>query len=123
MLFLFNEGVDIQWAIFNIIELMGSNSFENKRIAYVIAPLILKDERNNEFLTLTPNIFRKDMKDISDPYTCSISINCLSRICNDELAQILYKEMIPLYTCSKALIRRKICVLTYKMFYFCTDSI
>jgi len=46
LLFLFNEGVDITWAIFNIIELMGSNSFENKRISYVLAPLVLKDGRN-----------------------------------------------------------------------------
>jgi AP-3 complex subunit delta-1 len=86
LLFLFNEGVDIQWAIFNIIELMGSNAFENKRISYVIAPLVLKDGRNVEFLTLTPNIFRKDLNDVGDTFTTSIAINCLSRICNEDLA-------------------------------------
>lgn len=59
----------------------------------------------------------------SDPFTVSLSVNCLARICNEDLANILYKEMIPLYTCSKALIRRKICILTYKMFYYCSDSI
>eukprot|EP00347_Sterkiella_histriomuscorum_P003692 403363311 len=124
LLFLFNEGIDISWAIFNIIELMGSSTFENKRIAYVLAPLVLRDGQNSEFLTLTPNIFRKDFKDMGqDPFTVSISVNCLARICDQDLASILYKEMIPLYTCSKALIRRKICILTYKMFYFCTDSI
>ena len=33
---------DVSWAAFNIIELMASNeSFEHKRIAYVIAPLVL----------------------------------------------------------------------------------
>ena len=100
---------------------MGSNSFENKRISYVIAPLVCKEGRNPELLTLTPNIFRKDLKEVS--FSTSIAINCLSRICNEELAQILYKEMIPLYSCSKALIRRKICILTYKMFFYCSDSI
>jgi hypothetical protein len=65
---------------------MGSNSFESKRIAFVIAPLMFKNERNLEFLTLTPNIFRKDLKDIGEFYTTSISISCLSRICNEELA-------------------------------------
>jgi len=59
----------------------------------------------------------------ADPFTVSLSINCLARICNEDLSAILFKEMIPLFTCSKALIRRKICILTFKMFYFCTDSI
>ena len=102
---------------------MGSNSFENKRIAFVIAPLLFKDERTQEFLTLTPNIFRKDIKDMTEFYTNAISLTCLSRICNEELAQILYKELLPLYTSQKSLIRRKTCIVTYKMFYFFTDSI
>lgn len=97
---------------------MGSQNFNNKRIAYVLAPLIIKDTKNNEFLTLTPNIFRKDLKDMGDPCTVSISINCLSRLCNEDLAQMLYKDLIPLYTASKPLIRRKICLLSYKFFYF-----
>ena len=123
LLFLFNEGTDIQWAIFNVIELMGSNSFECKRIGFVIAPLIFKEERNQEFLTLVPNIFRKDMKDMTEFYTNAISLTCLSRICNEELASLLYRELVPLYTSSKPLIRRKSCIMTYKMFYCCTDSI
>lgn len=69
-------------------------------------------------------MFRKDFKDMGiDPYTVSISVNCLARICNEELAGLLHKEIMPLYTCSKALIRRKICILTFKMFYYCSDSI
>lgn len=66
LLFLLNEGCDISWAVFNVLELMGSNSFLNKRISYVIAPVVFKDDRNHEFLTLTPNVFRKDLQDISD---------------------------------------------------------
>ena len=88
---------------------MGTSSFSNKRIAYVLVPIVLRDGKNSEFVTLLPNIFRKDLKDMSDPFT-------------EELAQILYKEIIPLFTCSKSLIRRKICILTYKMFFFCTDE-
>ena len=87
-------------------------------------PIILKDGKNQDFLTLLPNLFRKDFKDMgADPFTVSLSINCLARICNEDLSGILFKEMIPLFTCSKALIRRKICILSFKMFYFCTDSI
>lgn len=62
LLFLYHEGVDISWAVFNIIELMGSGSFANKRIAYVLASIVLRE--NEELLTLVPNIFRKDITNI-----------------------------------------------------------
>ena len=74
LLFLFNEGIDIQWAAFNIIEMMASNRLQSKRISYALAVLIFNDLNNhrggssgvgsteelNQLLTLTPNIFRKD---------------------------------------------------------------
>jgi len=75
LVFLFNEGIDIQWAAFNVIELMSSSELQHKRIAYSLAPLVFLDlhssAKNNDdkqsyheeltqLLTLTPNIFRKD---------------------------------------------------------------
>lgn len=77
LLFLFNEGIDIQWAAFNVIEMMASNKFQAKRISYTLAALIFNDlnsfsagravksgpgsaEELHQLLTLTPNIFRKD---------------------------------------------------------------
>lgn len=88
LLFLFNEGADVSWAVFNVIELMGSNTFENKRIAYVLAPLVFKaGDKGEELIGLTPNIFRKDLGDIrGEAFTASISLSCLSRICNADLA-------------------------------------
>jgi AP-3 complex subunit delta-1 len=40
LLFLFNEGIDIQWAAFNVIEMMASNRLQAKRISYTLAGLI-----------------------------------------------------------------------------------
>ena len=76
LLFLYNEGIDIQWAAFNVIEMMASNKLQAKRISYTLAVLIFNDlhsmrgggggsgarstEELNQLLTLTPNIFRKD---------------------------------------------------------------
>jgi AP-3 complex subunit delta-1 len=74
-------------------------------------------------MNLLPNIFRKDLRGMGDPLTVSISINCLSRLCNEDLAQMLYKDMLPLYTASKCLIRRKVCILSFKMFVNCPDAI
>ena len=70
--------------MFNIIELMSMPSFDMKRLSYNIAPLIAAD--NDELMTLMPNIFRKDLRNITDPNVAAISINCLSKICNEELA-------------------------------------
>jgi hypothetical protein len=65
LLFLLNEstslgGEDCNWAIFPVIELMGSGKFECKRIAYVVAPLVIKP--GDPLMNLLPNIFRKDLK-------------------------------------------------------------
>ena len=40
LLFLFNEGIDIQWAAFNVIELMAHQKLQAKRISYSLAALI-----------------------------------------------------------------------------------
>ena len=60
---------------------------------------------------------------MGDPLTVSISLNCLSRVCSEELAAMLYKELLPLYNASKTLIRRKVCIVTYKMFLHYPDGI
>ena len=75
------EGIDIQWAAFNVIEMMASNKLQAKRISYTLAVLIFNDlhsmsggggngagstEELNQLLTLTPNIFRKDFQDLSE---------------------------------------------------------
>lgn len=43
LLFLYNEGIDIQWAAFNVIEMMASNKLHAKRISYALAVLIFND--------------------------------------------------------------------------------
>ena len=77
LLFLFNEGIDIQWAAFNVIELMAHSKMQAKRISYSLAPLVFLELAgksksaigNGELqtlLTLTPNIFRKDFQSIGE---------------------------------------------------------
>ena len=139
LLFLFNEGIDIQWAAFNVIEMMASNKLQAKRISYALAGLIFQDinsrvgsngagsiEELNQLLTLTPNVFRKDFQNIgeqSSQFAASIAINCLSKLCNEELATVLYMETLPLFNCSKSFLRKKTCVLSYKLVLHSSDSI
>lgn len=124
LLFLINEGGvrDCEWALFNIIELMGSPKFEHKRIAYVVAPLVMTGT-DSALMNLLPNVFRKDLRGMDSPYTVAISLSCMSRMCSEDLAGILYKDLLPLYSCSKPIIRRRVCVVTYKVFIHCPDAI
>lgn len=96
LLFLINEQVDgvtqSESAAFSIIELMGSSQqLSVKQISYLIAPFLLKrisqiESNESTLLTLTPNIFLKDLKNLhGDCAIPSISLNCLSQIIESEL--------------------------------------
>lgn len=82
-----------------------------------------KSPSTEPLLNLLPNIFRKDLKNMGDPLTVAISLGCLSRLCTEDLAQILYKDLIPLYAASKSLVRRKVSALSCKVFIHCPDAI
>jgi hypothetical protein len=60
---------------------------------------------------------------MSDPLQVSNSLNCLARVCTEDLASLLYKDLLPLYTASKPLVRRKVCLLSYKFFLHYPDGI
>ena len=119
---------------------MASGKLQAKRISYTLAVLVFQDlnarsassdgsttdAELQQMLTLTPNVFRKDFQNIgekSQMYAASIAINCLSKLCNEELAQILYLEVLPLFNCSKEFLRRKTCILSYKLVLHCNDAV
>ena len=76
-------------------------------------------------LTLTPNVFRKDFQNIGElnqKFGASLALNCLSKLCNEELAQLLYMEILPLFNCSQPYLRKKTCILSYKLVLHCPES-
>ncbi|KIH43959.1 hypothetical protein ANCDUO_26028, partial [Ancylostoma duodenale] len=52
-------GYDISWAAFNIIEVMASTKYTEKRIGYLAAAQCFHD--TTEVLMLTTNLIRKDL--------------------------------------------------------------
>ena len=74
---------------------------------------------------LTANAFRKDFLNIATDnlvLNASCALHCLSMICNEELAQLLFLEILPLYACTRPLLKKKACVLSYKMILNCPDA-
>lgn len=105
---------------------MGSSpKLSVKLISYNLAPYMLKnsaddsvnDSDEKELRLMTPNIFLKDLRSLEgSAQVASIAASCLSRVCDPELAQLLYRELFPLFTCQKAVIRKKACALCFKFF-------
>ena len=128
VLFLLNEQVEgvQKQAAFSLLQLMGSSpKLSVKLISYNLAPYMLKsrvdeaeyDTDEKELRLLTPNIFLKDLRSLEgSAQVASVSATCLSRVCDPELAQLLYKELFPLFNCQKPALRKKACVLCYKFF-------
>jgi vesicle coat complex subunit len=85
----------------------------------LLAPYLLdaRDEEISSLLLLTTNIFVKDFSNLQgDCIIPSIAINCLSQITDTNLTASIYRELLPLFTCSKPQIRRKACALCVKLF-------
>ena len=112
LLFLINQQVDgVDQAAFNIIELMGcSTDYKVKHISYLIAPFLLQSssssnnsEDHQSLLLLTTNIFIKDFSNLHGECAIpNLALNCLSQLCDEELAQMIFRELFPLFTCSNA---------------------
>jgi len=116
LLFLLGEAPsgDYHWAAFNVIELLGSPRIEHKRLAYVLLPLVLKQEQ--PLASLLPNLIRRDLRGMSEPMTVSLALGCLARLCTEEIGTLLAKELLPLYTSSQSLVRRKACLASPRLF-------
>lgn len=100
---------------------MGSTKFDQKRLAFVIAPLVIKQGGSEPLMNLLPNIFRKDLKQMAEPWTVSVSVTCFSRLCTEDMANLLSRDLLPLFTCSKSDIRKKVCILSHKIFIHSPD--
>jgi vesicle coat complex subunit len=101
---------------------MGSSQdAQTKNIAYLVAPYVLgqanTSQDKEDLLLLTTNIFIKDFKNLSGECVIpSMALNCLSSLMDSELALMMYREITPLFTCSNATIRKKVCALTVKLY-------
>ena len=51
------ERIDIKWAAFHVLEIMSSNKPIHKRLAFLLASLIMKN--NAEMITLSTNLLKK----------------------------------------------------------------
>jgi AP-3 complex subunit delta-1 len=106
-------GYDISWAGFNVIEVMSSTKFTEKRIGYLAASQSF--HQDTEVLMLATNMIRKDLSSTS-MYEAGLTLSSLSCFLSPDLARDLANDVMSLLTSTKPYLRKKGVLLLYKVF-------
>lgn len=113
-------GYDISWASFNIIEVMASTKFTEKRIGYMAASQCFHD--GTDVLMLTTNLIRKDLHS-SIMYETGIALGAFSCFVTPDLARDLTSDVVNLLSSSRPYVRKRCVLLLYKIFLKYPDSL
>ena len=98
-------GYDISWAGFNVIEVMSSSKFTEKRIGYLAAVQSFHPE--TEVLMLTTNMIRKDLNS-PNMYDAGIALSSLACFMSPDLARDLSGDIMTMLTSTKPYLRKKV---------------
>lgn len=113
-------GYDISWASFNIIEVMASTKFSEKRVGYLTATQCFNDE--TDVLMLTTNMIRKDLQS-SNLYDVGVALSGLACFATPDLARDLVNDVVNLLSSSRPYVRKKAVLLLYKVFLKYPESL
>uniref|UniRef100_A0A914ZQZ1 Clathrin/coatomer adaptor adaptin-like N-terminal domain-containing protein n=1 Tax=Parascaris univalens TaxID=6257 RepID=A0A914ZQZ1_PARUN len=113
-------GYDIAWASFNIIEVMASTKYTEKRIGYLAASQCFHEE--TDVLMLTTNMIRKDLHSAC-MYDTGVALGALSCFVTTDLARDLANDIVNLLSSSRPYIRKRAVLLLYKIFLKYPDSL
>ncbi|CAI2347003.1 unnamed protein product [Caenorhabditis sp. 36 PRJEB53466] len=113
-------GYDISWASFNVIEVMASTKYTEKRIGYLAAAQSFHDE--TDVLMLTTNLIRKDINS-ANMYESGIALGGLSCFVTPDLARDLAADVVNLLSCSRPYTRKRAVLLLYKLFLKYPDAL
>ncbi|KTW30139.1 hypothetical protein T552_00617 [Pneumocystis carinii B80] len=113
-------GHDISWASFNIIEVMSSTNFFQKRIGYMASCLTFRQD--TDVLVLSTNLIKKDLTS-SNYMDVAIAINALSEVVTPELSRDLLHDLCSLMNHSSPYIRKRVVLMMYKVFLQYPDAL
>ena len=121
LIFLYLEGIPIEFAAFNWLELMSGKKLSHRRIGFLIGSITIKDK--NDMITLSSGIFKKIMMESFEHKYISMGLNWFVSVWNNELSQFLCEDVIPLFNSSSPMVRRKAVATTYKIISCYPDSL
>ncbi|GMJ06609.1 Adaptor protein 3 delta, delta-adaptin, PROTEIN-AFFECTED TRAFFICKING 4 [Hibiscus trionum] len=111
---------DMSFAAFPALEVLSSPRFSHKKIAYQAISLSFHD--STPVLLLITNHLRKDLNSTNE-FEVSLSLQCLSRIANVDLARDLTPEVFTLLSSNKLYVRKRAVAVVLRVFEKYPDSV
>ena len=105
-------GYDMSWASFNVLEVMSSQNYAQKKIGYLGA--IQSFRPDTEVLLLAENLLKKDLMSLT-PVIISLPLTAIPHVINPSMANSLLSDLLPRLTHSHATIRKKTIVTLYRL--------
>ncbi|KAI9755424.1 MAG: U3 small nucleolar RNA-associated protein 13 [Chaenotheca gracillima] len=105
-------GHDMSWAAFNVLEVMSSANYQQKRVGYLGAVQSFRPD--TEVLMLATNLLKKDLTSPSPP-VLSLPLITLPHIITPSLALSLLNDLLPRLTHSYPTVRKKTVVTLYRL--------
>ncbi|KAI1824649.1 adaptin N terminal region-domain-containing protein [Xylaria intraflava] len=105
-------GHDMSWASFNVLEVMASPKYHQKRVGYLGA--IQSFRPDTEVLMLATNLLKKDLTTTSTT-TIALPIVTLPHVITPSLALSVLPDILPRLSHTSAAIRKKTIVTLYRL--------
>ncbi|KAI9733068.1 MAG: AP-3 complex subunit delta [Cirrosporium novae-zelandiae] len=105
-------GHDMSWASFNVLEVMSSAKYLQKRVGYLGAVQSFRPD--TEVLMLATNLLKKDVTS-SLPLVMALPLGALPHISTPSLALSLVSDLLPRLSHSQAVIRKKTVATLFRM--------
>jgi len=105
-------GHDMSWASFNVLEVMSSAMYLQKRVGYLAAVQSFRSD--TEVLMLVENLLKKDLNS-SDKVTIGLPLGAIPHVINPSMANSLLTDLLPRVSHSNPAIRKKTIVTLYRL--------
>lgn len=105
-------GHDMSWASFNVLEVMSSPKYLQKRVGYLAAVQSFRPD--TEVLMLAENLLKKDLTS-PHPTTIMLPLIAIPHVISPSMANSLLSDLIPRLTHSSPAIRKKTIVTLYRL--------
>ncbi|USW57475.1 Putative adaptor protein complex AP-3, delta subunit [Septoria linicola] len=105
-------GYDMSWASFNVLEVMSSAKYLQKRVGYLAAVQSFRPD--TEVLMLAENLLKKDIQS-SDKVVIQLPLGAIPHVINPGMANSLLTDLLPRLSHSLPGIRKKTIVTLYRL--------
>ena len=105
-------GHDMSWASFNVLEVMSSPKYLQKRVGYLAAVQSFRSD--TEVVMLAENLLKKDLNS-PDKNMMALPLTTIPHVINPSMANSLLTDLLPRLSHSSPAVRKKTIVTLYRL--------